>query len=45
MYGRASYGHRPSHPYGAGAKHVGFVLTRQALLAPSAKRREEGVLI
>ena len=31
---------RPSHPYNAGTEHVGFSPTRQALLAPSAKRRE-----
>ena len=32
--------HKPSHPYNAGAEHVGFSPTRQTLLAPSAKRRE-----
>ena len=31
---------RPSHPYNGGTEHVGFPPTRQALLAPSAKRRE-----
>ena len=31
---------RPSHPYNGGTEHVGFSPTRQALLAPSAKRRE-----
>ena len=35
-----SYDHRPSHPYNAGTKHVGFPSTRQTLLAPSAKRRD-----
>ena len=28
------------HPYDAGTEHVGFSPTRQALLAPSPKRRE-----
>ena len=31
---------KPSHPYNAGTEHVGFSPTRQALRAPSAKRRE-----
>ena len=31
---------RPLHPYNAGTEHVGFSPTRQALLAPSTKRRE-----
>ena len=31
---------RPSHPYNAETKHVGFSPTRKTLLAPSAKRRE-----
>ena len=31
---------RPSHPYNGGTEHVGFSPARQALLAPSAKRRE-----
>ena len=35
-----SYGHRPSHPYYAGTEDVGFLPTRQALNASSAKRRE-----
>ena len=35
-----SYDHRPSYPYYAGTEHVGFSTARQALLAPSAKRRE-----
>ena len=32
--------HRPSHPYNAGTEHSGCSPTGQALLAPSAKRRE-----
>ena len=35
-----SYDHRLSHPYYAGTERVGFSLTRQTMLAPSAKRRE-----
>ena len=31
---------RPSHPHNAGTENVGFSPTRQALLAPSSKRRE-----
>ena len=31
---------RPSHPCNTGTDHVGLSPTRQALLAPSAKRRE-----
>ena len=34
------YDYRLSHPYYTGMEHVGFSLTRQTLLAPSAKRRE-----
>ena len=34
--------YRPLHPYNAGTEHVGFPPTRQALLAPSAKRRKGG---
>ena len=34
------YDHRPSHPYNAGTKHLGFLPTRRTLLAPSAKPRE-----
>ena len=34
------YDHRPSHPYNAGMEGVGFLPTRQTLLAPRAKRRE-----
>ena len=33
-----SYDHKSSHPYHAGTEHVEFSPTRQALLAPSAKR-------
>ena len=35
-----SYDHRPWHPYYAGTEQVGLSPTRQALLAPSAERRE-----
>ena len=32
VHGRSkSYDHRPSHPYYAGTKHVGFPPTRQAV--------------
>ena len=43
MHGRSgmTIAIRPSHPYYAGTEHVGFSLIRLALLAPSAKRREE----
>ena len=37
------HGHGPSHPCNAGTEHVGFFRTRQALLAPSAKRLEATV--
>ena len=37
---RMTVDHRPSHPCNAGMEDVGFTLTRQTLLAPSAKRRE-----
>ena len=37
---KRSYYHRLSHLYNAGKEHVGFSPTRQAFLAPSAKRRE-----
>ena len=42
MHGRSgmTIWYRPSHPYNVGTEHVGFPPTRQALLAPSAKRRE-----
>ena len=42
MHGRSrtTIAIRPSHPYNAGTEHVGFSLTRQTLLEPSAKRRE-----
>ena len=40
MHGRSRYGHRPSHPYNAGTEYVGFLPTKQTLLAPSAKRRD-----
>ena len=33
------YGHRPPHPPNAGTDHVGFSLTKQALLAPSMRTR------
>ena len=36
----SSHDHRPSHPYNVGTEQVGFSPTRQALHAPSAKRRE-----
>ena len=32
--------YRPLHPLNARTEHVGFSPTRQALLAPSAKRRD-----
>ena len=41
MHGRSRmYDRRPWHPYNAGTEQVGFSPTRQALLAPSARRRE-----
>ena len=40
MDGRSLPDHRPSHRYNAGTEHVGFSPTRQALLSPSAKRRD-----
>ena len=41
MHGRSRKPiHRPSHPYNVGTEQVGFSPTRQALHAPSAKRRE-----
>ena len=43
MHGRSRMKqyHKPSYPYNAGTEHVRFPLTRQTLLAPSAKRYEE----
>ena len=42
MHGRSrmTIWYRPSHPYDVRTEHVRFSPTRQALLAPSAKRRE-----
>ena len=40
---RMTIWYRPSHPDNAGTEHVGFSPTRQTLLAPGAKRREEFV--
>ena len=42
MHGRSgmTIAIRPSHSYYAGTEHVGFSPTRQALPAPSARRRE-----
>ena len=42
MHGRSRMAilYRASHPYYAGTEPVGFLPTRQAFLAPSAKRRE-----
>ena len=40
MYGRCRGDHSPSHAYNAGVEHVGFLPTRQTLLAPSVKYRE-----
>ena len=39
MHDRTVSDHGPSHPCNAGAQHVGVSSTRQALFAPSAKRR------
>ena len=41
MHGRSRMTIDPRIPlFNAGTEHVGFSQTRQALLAPSAKRRE-----